>query len=112
MNLLSGQKLLSDAAFLLIWYVFLWLVVRYRTYCQVRRWLRGRGVVASVLVQSGTLTPGDAFIAGQQYGRARAMFDERGRTVQSAGPSTPVEVLGWAGTPAADRYSTGSGGVA
>ncbi|MBI3538976.1 MAG: translation initiation factor IF-2 [Candidatus Eisenbacteria bacterium] len=62
---------------------------------------RGRGVVASVLVQSGTLRAGDAFIAGQQYGRARAMFDERGRTVPVAGPSTPVEVLGWAGTPAA-----------
>jgi GTPase Era involved in 16S rRNA processing len=43
-NLLSGQKLLSDAAFLLIWYVFLWLVVRYRTYCQVRKWLRGQGM--------------------------------------------------------------------
>jgi hypothetical protein len=43
-NLLSGQKLLSDAAFLLIWYVFLWLVVRYRTYSQVRRWLRGQGM--------------------------------------------------------------------
>ncbi|MBI1796757.1 MAG: translation initiation factor IF-2 [Candidatus Eisenbacteria bacterium] len=62
---------------------------------------RGRGVVASVLVQSGTLRAGDAFIAGQQYGRARAMFDERGRTVPVAGPSTPVEVLGLAGTPAA-----------
>jgi translation initiation factor IF-2 len=62
---------------------------------------RGRGVVASVLVQSGTLQPGDAFVAGQQYGRARAMFDERGHHVKSAGPSTPVEVLGWDGTPAA-----------
>jgi translation initiation factor IF-2 len=62
---------------------------------------RGRGVVATVLVQSGTLHQGDAFIAGQQYGRARAMFDERGKPVRAAGPSTPVEVLGWAGTPAA-----------
>jgi translation initiation factor IF-2 len=62
---------------------------------------RGRGVVASVLVQSGTLESGDAFVAGQQYGRVRAMFDERGHTVKDAGPSTPVEVLGWAGTPAA-----------
>src|SRR5205809_466256 len=44
---------------------------------------------------------GDAFIAGQQYGRVRAMFDERGRHVKQAGPSIPVEVLGWAGTPAA-----------
>jgi translation initiation factor IF-2 len=62
---------------------------------------QGRGVVASVLVQSGTLNMGDAFIAGQQYGRVRAMFDERGRQVKQAGPSIPVEVLGWAGTPAA-----------
>jgi translation initiation factor IF-2 len=62
---------------------------------------RGRGVVASVLVQTGTLQMGDAFVAGQQYGRVRAMFDERGHHVKQAGPSTPVEVLGWAGTPAA-----------
>jgi translation initiation factor IF-2 len=44
---------------------------------------------------------GDAFVAGQQHGRVRAMFDERGRLVKDAGPSTPVEVLGWDGTPAA-----------
>ncbi|MGH7730506.1 MAG: translation initiation factor IF-2, partial [Candidatus Eiseniibacteriota bacterium] len=62
---------------------------------------RGRGVVASVLVQSGTLRLGDAFVAGQQHGRVRAMFDERGHLVKEAGPSTPVEVLGWDGTPAA-----------
>jgi translation initiation factor IF-2 len=62
---------------------------------------RGRGVVASVLVQAGTLGLGDAFVAGQQFGRVRAMFDERGRQVKSAGPSIPVEVLGWDGTPAA-----------
>ena len=62
---------------------------------------RGRGVVASVLVQGGTLRLGDAFVAGQQYGRVRAMFDERGKIVKEAGPSTPVEVLGWDGTPAA-----------
>ncbi len=62
---------------------------------------QGRGVVASVLVQHGTLRQGEAFVAGQHYGRARAMFDERGRTVRDAGPSTPVEVLGWNGTPAA-----------
>jgi translation initiation factor IF-2 len=62
---------------------------------------RGRGVVASVLVQSGTLQLGDAFVAGQQHGRVRAMFDERGHHVKEAGPSTPVEVLGWDGTPAA-----------
>ena len=62
---------------------------------------QGRGVVVSVLVQTGTLSAGDAFVAGQQYGRVRAMFDERGRPVRVAGPSTPVEVLGWSGTPAA-----------
>ena len=62
---------------------------------------RGRGVVASVLVQGGTLRMGDAFVAGQQHGRVRAMFDERGHLVKDAGPSTPVEVLGWDGTPAA-----------
>jgi translation initiation factor IF-2 len=62
---------------------------------------QGRGVVASVLVENGTLHVGDAFVAGQQYGRVRAMMDERGRQVREAGPSTPVEVLGWSGTPAA-----------
>ncbi|MCC6349727.1 MAG: translation initiation factor IF-2 [Candidatus Eisenbacteria bacterium] len=62
---------------------------------------QGRGVVASVLVQSGTLRVGDAFVAGQNFGRVRAMFDERKRTVKSAGPSTPVEVLGWDSTPGA-----------
>jgi translation initiation factor IF-2 len=62
---------------------------------------QGRGIVVSVLVEQGTLRVGDAFVAGQQYGRVRAMFDERGRHVREAGPSTPVEVLGWSGTPAA-----------
>ena len=62
---------------------------------------QGRGIVASVLVDSGTLRVGDAFVAGQHWGRVRAMFDERGRTVKAAGPSTPVEVLGWNGTPGA-----------
>ncbi|HEY2955017.1 MAG TPA: translation initiation factor IF-2 [Candidatus Eisenbacteria bacterium] len=62
---------------------------------------QGRGVVASLLVQNGTLRVGSAFVAGQHSGRVRAMFDERGRNVKSAGPSTPVEVLGWSGTPAA-----------
>jgi translation initiation factor IF-2 len=62
---------------------------------------QGRGIVASVLVQGGTLRVGDAFVAGQHSGRVRAMFDERGRTVRAAGPATPVEVLGWSGTPAA-----------
>jgi translation initiation factor IF-2 len=62
---------------------------------------QGRGVVVSLLVQSGTLRVGDAFVAGQHSGRVRAMFDERGKIVREAGPSTPVEVLGWSGTPAA-----------
>jgi len=62
---------------------------------------QGRGVVVSVLVESGTLRVGDAFVAGQHYGRVRAMFDERGRQLKVAGPSTPAEVLGWSGTPAA-----------
>jgi translation initiation factor IF-2 len=67
---------------------------------------RGRGVVASVLVQSGTLRIGDAFVAGQQWGRVRAMSDERGRAVRTAGPSTPVEVVGWSGTPGAGDIFT------
>jgi translation initiation factor IF-2 len=62
---------------------------------------QGRGVVVSVLVQNGTLAVGHAFVAGKHSGRVRAMFDERGRSVRAAGPSTPVEVLGWSGTPAA-----------
>ena len=62
---------------------------------------QGRGVVTSILVQTGTLEVGNAFVAGQHSGRVRAMFDERGRAKKSAGPSTPVEILGWSGTPAA-----------
>jgi translation initiation factor IF-2 len=62
---------------------------------------QGRGVVASLLIQTGTLHVGDAFVAGKNSGRARAMFDERGHATKLAGPSTPVEVLGWSGTPAA-----------
>ena len=62
---------------------------------------QGRGVVASVLVQGGTLRVGDPFVAGQVYGRVRAMYDERRKTVKQAPPSTPVEVVGWSGTPSA-----------
>jgi translation initiation factor IF-2 len=62
---------------------------------------QGRGVVASVLVQSGTLRVGDAFVAGPNFGRVRAMFNERMQPVKLAGPSTPVEVLGWNTTPGA-----------
>jgi translation initiation factor IF-2 len=60
---------------------------------------RGRGAVATVLVQQGTMKVGDPFIAGQIFGRVRAMFDDRGRAVERAGPSTPVEVLGLQGVP-------------
>ena len=60
---------------------------------------RGRGAVATLLVQQGTLKVSDPFIAGQVFGRVRAMFDDRGRPVERAGPSTPVEVLGLQGVP-------------
>ena len=60
---------------------------------------RGRGPVATVLVQSGTLKHGDILVSGQEFGRVRAMFDEGGRPVKEAGPSIPVEVLGLSGVP-------------
>ncbi|MBE3099284.1 MAG: translation initiation factor IF-2, partial [Planctomycetes bacterium] len=60
---------------------------------------RGRGPVATVLVQNGTLHVGDTVIAGSVVGKVRALIDDRGRAVKSAGPSTPVEVLGLAGLP-------------
>jgi translation initiation factor IF-2 len=62
---------------------------------------RGRGPVATVLVQEGTLRPGDAFVCGTQYGRIRAMMDDKGRRIEAAGPSTPVEILGLGGVPEA-----------
>jgi translation initiation factor IF-2 len=62
---------------------------------------RGRGAVATVLVQQGTLSVHDPFIAGQVYGKVRAMFDDRGNPVEEVGPSTPVEVLGLQGVPQA-----------
>ncbi len=66
---------------------------------------RARGVVATVLVQDGKLRVGDPFIAGAAYGKVRAMMDEHGRRVDEAGPSVPVEVMGFAGEPAAgDRF--------
>ena len=55
---------------------------------------RGRGAVASVLVQNGTLKAQDSFIVGNTFGKIRAMFDDRGRAIEEAGPSTPVEILG------------------
>jgi translation initiation factor IF-2 len=66
---------------------------------------RGRGPVATVLVQNGTLHTGDVFIVGAVYGKVRALFDDHGRPVKQAAPSTPVEVLGLQGIPeAGDQF--------
>jgi len=62
---------------------------------------KGRGPVATVLVQSGTLKTGDVVLAGQTYGRVRAMLDENGKTIKSAGPSIPVEIQGLTEVPQA-----------
>ena len=62
---------------------------------------RGRGPVATVLVQRGTLRVGDAIVSGTCQGKIRAMLDENGQAVQEAGPSKPVQVLGWSGVPEA-----------
>jgi translation initiation factor IF-2 len=62
---------------------------------------KGRGPVATVLVQSGTLRRGDVIVSGTEFGRVRAMFDESGHSVKEAGPSIPVQVLGLSGTPGA-----------
>lgn len=62
---------------------------------------KGRGSVATVLVQRGTLRQGDIFVAGKDWGRVRALMDERGRRLTEATPSVPVEVLGFQSTPAA-----------
>jgi translation initiation factor IF-2 len=62
---------------------------------------KGRGPVATVLVQSGTLNRGDVVLAGASYGRVRAMLDENGKSIQSAGPSIPVEIQGLTEVPAA-----------
>ncbi len=62
---------------------------------------KGRGSVATVLVQNGTLRIGDICIAGKEWGHIRAMFNENGKKVMEAGPATPVEILGLQGTPAA-----------
>ena len=61
----------------------------------------GRGPVATVLVQSGTLRQGDIFVVGEQWGKVRALIDDKGDRVKEAGPSVPVEVLGLNGTPEA-----------
>jgi translation initiation factor IF-2 len=62
---------------------------------------KGRGPVATVLVQNGTLRQGDIVLAGVNYGRIRAMYDENGKPIKEAGPSIPVEILGLDGTPGA-----------
>jgi len=62
---------------------------------------RGKGTISTILVQKGTLSVGDSFVAGVQSGRVRAMYDERGHKMQSAGPSTPVQILGFDGIPQA-----------
>jgi translation initiation factor IF-2 len=62
---------------------------------------RGRGVVATVLVQEGTLKVGDSFITGMNYGRIRAIMNDRGQKIKEAGPSMPVEIVGFTGLPQA-----------
>jgi translation initiation factor IF-2 len=65
---------------------------------------KGRGPVATILVQNGTLNPGDFFICGSVFGKVRAMFDDHGRPAKNAPPSTPVEVLGLQGIPEAGDH--------
>ncbi|MFK7956232.1 MAG: translation initiation factor IF-2 [Lysobacterales bacterium] len=62
---------------------------------------KGRGPVATILVQNGTLRQGDMLLAGQEFGRVRAMFNESGDTIEEAGPSIPAQILGLSGTPMA-----------
>ncbi|WP_132039117.1 translation initiation factor IF-2 [Caldanaerobacter subterraneus] len=66
---------------------------------------KGKGPVATVIVQNGTLQVGDAVIAGTTYGKVRAMFDDKGRKIKKAGPSIPVEILGFSEVPeAGDKF--------
>ncbi len=67
---------------------------------------KGKGIVSTLLVQKGTLKKGEAFVAGQYSGRVRAMFNERDHVVENAPPSTPVQVLGFAGMPQAGDILT------
>lgn len=67
---------------------------------------KGRGYVSTILVQAGTLKVGDYVLAGKNHGKIRAMFDERGHQIKTAGPSTPVSVLGLDGAPTAgDKFN-------
>ncbi len=68
---------------------------------------KGRGPVATVLVQRGTLSPGDNFVAGSWSGKVRALIDDQGNKIKAAGPSTPVEILGISGVPQAGDEFTG-----
>jgi translation initiation factor IF-2 len=65
---------------------------------------KGRGPVATILIQNGTLRAGDFFICGAVFGKVRALFDDRGRSIKDAPPSTPVEVLGLQGVPEAGDH--------
>lgn len=67
---------------------------------------KGRGPVATILVQEGTLNQGDIVLCGLEYGRVRAMRDENGKTIQSAGPSIPVEIIGLSGVPISGDEAT------
>lgn len=67
---------------------------------------KGRGAVATLLIQNGTLNVGDSILVGSTYGRIRAMFDDKGKSIKSAGPSIPVEILGLSEVPSAgDRFA-------
>ena len=70
---------------------------------------RGRGAVATVLIQRGTLRVGDIFVAGSEWGRVRALVDDRGQNLEEAGPSTPVEVSRPQRDPACRRRFRGRG---
>jgi len=68
---------------------------------------RGRGPVATVLIQEGTLREGDAFVSRTEYGRVRAMIDDKGKRIREAGPATPVEVIGFSRVPQASSEFIG-----
>src|SRR4029077_15348402 len=65
---------------------------------------KGRGPVATILIQNGTLKASDFFICGAVFGKVRALFDDHGRSIKEASPSTPVEVLGLQGVPEAGDH--------